>query len=99
LEKTEFWHDAWILHHDTAPTYEFCPKIGNRMWSSTRFGTEKLLAIPKIEDCFEEHFRALIPGFQQYFYKWKHRSLSVLLCRATSSKELLEHISSSLSLK
>ena len=53
-EKTEFWHYAWILHHDNVPAHDFCPKIGNRMWSSTIFGTVKLLAIPKTEDYFEE---------------------------------------------
>jgi len=53
-EKTEFWHDALILLRDNVHTHDFYPKIGNRMWSSTLFGTVKLLAFPKTEDCFDE---------------------------------------------
>ena len=42
-EKTEFLHDALILHHHNVHAHGFCPKFGNRMWSSTIFGTETWL--------------------------------------------------------
>jgi hypothetical protein len=61
--RPEFWPDAWILHHDSAPAHdmlavrEFCPKeINNEIGPSTifaRFGPAQLLAIPKTEDRFE----------------------------------------------
>ena len=27
MEKTEFWHDAVILHHDNVHAYDFCPEL------------------------------------------------------------------------